>query len=125
MSLPHVQSNHHKYNDELESLNGHTGITTTTEGDTVLLLSEPATRELEKFLESRMDVVRGEQLKALHNISVGIMNRFAFDYGSSIKLSLLRERVGVHPDEWRDRTTHEPRNTDAWTDVVETVTSEW
>ena len=116
MSLPQVQSDHHKYNDELEAMDS---------GDKILLVSEPATRELSKFLEHRMDVIRGERLVALHNIAVGIMDRFAFDYGSSIELNLLRERVNKHPNEWGDEPTHDIRNEAAWGDIIETVAANW
>jgi hypothetical protein len=124
MSLPQVQSDHHKYNDELGAMDGHAAIIDES-GKAILIVSEPATRELSKFLEHRMDVVRGERLVALHNIAVGIMDRFAFDYGSSIKLQLLRDRVNQHPSEWGVERTHDIQNEDVWEALVETVTSEW
>ena len=124
MSLPLVQSNHHKYNDELEEMDAHATIIDDS-GDEILLVSEPATRELSKFLGHRMDSIRGERLKALSNIGVGIMDRFEFDYGSSIELNALRERVRPHPNGWDDETTHDIRNEDAWKDLIETVAANW
>lgn len=124
MSLPHVQSDHYKYNDELEALDGHATIIDDS-NDTILLTSEPATRELSKFLEYRMSVFRGERLVALNNIGVGIMDRFEFDYGSSIELDLLKQRVGLHPDEWDTETTHDIHNDDAWNELIDTIASEW